>query len=100
MQVLGIIALATAFTVAEETVKPPKGGKAFKKLDTDKSGSLSLEEFLAAPKAKKNPERANKVFKKIDADSSGEVTPEEFKAHKPGGGGKRKKGGDDAPAAE
>ena len=88
------LALAASISFAQEGPKGPKGPggpkgprpnleEIFKKLDADSSGSVSLDEFKAAPRAQKNPERAEGVFKKIDEDSDGALTLEEFKSHRP-----------------
>jgi len=49
----------------------------FKKLDTDKSGSLSVAEFLAIPELEHNP-LVRRVVATFDADKSGEVDFPEF----------------------
>lgn len=46
--------------------------KAFEEADTDKNGSLNLDEFLSRHKEK---------FVEIDADKSGSLTPEELKTY-------------------
>jgi Ca2+-binding EF-hand superfamily protein len=58
----------------------------FDKMDTDKGGSISLDEFKAA--GQKVPARQNKpasdleaLFNKIDADGDGGLTAEELKAY-------------------
>jgi hypothetical protein len=98
IQTLGILAIATSLSYGQE--EPEKGGKRhpdpekiFKKLDADASGSVSLEEFKASPRAQQNPARAGEIFDKIDADDSGSITLEEFKAHRPQHPPRRKKGG-------
>lgn len=50
------------------------------KLDTDKDGKVSLDEFKAG--MQKDPEKAEAKFKKKDADHDGFVTLEEMKAGK------------------
>ena len=111
---LGALALAGSLAIAEDKPPgPPPGGpggggpggpggrerpnpgEAFKKLDANSDGSVSLEEFKAGPRAQKDPARAEEIFKKMDKDSDGKLTLEEFKAGRPphpggpGGGGKR-----------
>lgn len=49
----------------------------FKKLDTDNSGALSVQEFLAIPELEHNP-LVRRVVETFDSDSSGEVDFEEF----------------------
>ncbi|XP_010612640.1 calcineurin subunit B type 2 [Fukomys damarensis] len=51
--------------------------KSFKKLDLDKSGSLSVEEFMALPEIQKNP-LAKRVIDIFDTDGNGEVDFKEF----------------------
>lgn len=78
---------------AEGDKKPRGGGdkprmspeEAFKKLDADNSGDLSLAEFKAGPRAQKDPAKAEEHYKKIDADNNGKVTLEEFKTGRSGG---------------
>lgn len=48
-----------------------------KKMDTDKDGKLSLDEFKAK---KKDASKAETRFKKIDANNDGFVTVDEMKA--------------------
>lgn len=110
LSILGVLAIATSLTIAQEGPKGPKGPKGprqpgkdhpkpeaiFQKLDADNSGSVSLEEFKNSPRAKQNPEKAEEAFKKIDKDGNGELSLEEFKGHRPptrDGGGKRGKEG-------
>lgn len=96
LYLVGSALLATSVCTAEEGKKrkrpmPDRAAmaeKIFKKLDADSSGTVSLEEFKAGPRAKEHPEKAEEIFKKIDADSSGGITFEEFKA-----AGPRKKDG-------
>ena len=96
---------------------PPPGGpegkggrphanpdEAFKKLDANSDGGITLDEFKAGPRGQKDPARAEAAYKKIDKDGDGKVTLEEFKTghpQRPGGpggdapggkGGKRGKG--------
>ncbi|KAB2642401.1 MAG: EF-hand domain-containing protein [Verrucomicrobia bacterium] len=117
---LSSLAIATTLSFAQNTpAGPPKGhpggpeGKrpppeeVFKKHDTNGDGVLSLEEFKASHRAKKDETKAEERYKKMDANGDGKVTLEEFKAfhreHKPGGpGGKGHgpaKGGEAPPAA-
>ncbi|MFL5242068.1 MAG: EF-hand domain-containing protein [Gemmataceae bacterium] len=89
---LSVLSLASAFVFAgavradEDGAKGKKRNpeKIFKKLDTNKDGKLSLDEFkgianLGKGKLKDKPELIERVFKKMDADGDGFVTLEEFK---------------------
>lgn len=113
IQALSILAIATTCTFAEDAPKKrqrPTPEVAFKKLDTDSNGSLSLDEFKASPIGKKNPEKAEEIYKKMDADSKDGVSLNEFKAARQAKGkgegkkgGKGKKGGEtpaEAPAGQ
>jgi hypothetical protein len=88
-----------AVSVQAEDAKPAKPDKpkqdpaaAYKKLDANADGKLTLEEFKAGPRWKKEPEKADGVFKKRDKDSSGDISLEEFtaKPEKPAKPGKGK----------
>ena len=107
LSVLLVPAIAMA-APGDKPKRPGKGGgeggkpnpeEAFKKLDTNADGSVSLDEFKAGPRGKKDPAKAEEIFKKIDKDSDGKVTLEEFKAQSPppGKGGKGKGPKPDAP---
>ncbi|XP_061588954.1 calcineurin subunit B type 1b [Cololabis saira] len=52
-------------------------GKRFKKLDLDKSGSLSVEEFMSLPELQQNP-LVQRVIDIFDTDGNGEVDLIEF----------------------
>jgi Ca2+-binding EF-hand superfamily protein len=108
--ILSALILSVVMTQAEEggngqKHKKPNPGERFAKVDTDGSGSISLTEFQAAPRAKDNAERAAEVFKKIDTDGSGDITKDEMmrfaaehKNHAHKGKKKRESGGDEAAA--
>ena len=74
--------LVPAFAFAEDTAKtspedgPKKGAemmhKGFEEADTNKDGSLSLDEFL---------ERHKKKFAEIDTDKNGSLSQDEMKKH-------------------
>ncbi|OBS83533.1 hypothetical protein A6R68_22477, partial [Neotoma lepida] len=51
--------------------------KSFKKMDMDKSGSLSKEEFMSLPQLKQNP-LVSRVIDIFDTDGNGEVDFQEF----------------------
>ncbi len=108
--ILSALVLSVVMTRAEEgdsgqKHKKPNPGERFAKVDTDGSGSISLEEFQSTPRGKENPERAAEMFKKIDVDSSGDISKDEMMkfaaVHKGGHKGKKHpKGGGDEAAAE
>lgn len=84
--ILSVLALAAISAQAQE--KKTEGGEkkkmdpeaAFKKLDKDGNGSVSKEEFLASPQAKKDAAKAEESFGKRDKDGNGSLSLEEFKA--------------------
>ncbi|HEY2413639.1 MAG TPA: dockerin type I domain-containing protein [Pirellulaceae bacterium] len=81
---------------------PPKPADVFAKLDTDSSGSLSLDEFSALPPPKDATATPADVFAKFDANSDGALSLDEFTAlfAKPTGGDDSDggdSGDDDAP---
>lgn len=82
---LCILALSATVSVqAAGKKKAAEGGAkatpeaAFKKLDTDNDGSLSLAEYSAG---KKDAAMAETHFKKLDTNSDGKLTLAEFSAH-------------------
>jgi hypothetical protein len=91
--------LVPALAMAADDTKPKRPGKgtekrpdpaeAFKKLDTNSDGNVSLEEFKAGPAGKRDAAKAEEVYKKMDKDSDGKLTVEEFKAAR-----SARKGGD------
>lgn len=69
--------LGTGLSLANKPAakKPANPKAAFEKLDADKSGAISLEEFKAnAPDAEKAAAR----FATLDADKDGSLSAEEF----------------------
>jgi len=52
-------------------------GMSFEDLETDKSGTLTLDEFTAAAQA-----RATERFNRLDTNKDGVVTPDEMQAAK------------------
>ncbi|XP_002708194.1 calcineurin subunit B type 2 [Oryctolagus cuniculus] len=52
-------------------------GKRFRKLDLDKSGTLSVEEFMSLPELQQNP-LVKRVIDIFDMDGNGEVDFKEF----------------------
>src|ERR1043166_6284046 len=116
--ILTALAASATLSLAQETTgtapggdhggKGGKGGggkganpeEAFKRLDKDSDGKVTLQELKDSPMGQKNPDKVEARFKKLDADGDGKVTLEEFKAgHEgrgggPGGGaGQKGKGG-------
>jgi Ca2+-binding EF-hand superfamily protein len=99
------LAVAIAFTQTATAAKgdkkgdktPPTPEEAFKKLDKDNDGSVTLDEFKASGHGKKDPAKAEGIYKKMDKDSNSKLTLEEFKAHGPKPG---KKGAPEAPKAD
>lgn len=99
------LALSASLALSAEGDKPKRPGgpegarrnpeEAFKKLDANGDGSISKDEFKAAPFAQKDPERAEKGFEHRDKDKDGKLSKEEFTAKpegrpgKPGGEGKK-----------
>ena len=85
--VVAITLMGSAVCHAQDSAK----SKQFEKLDADKNGAVSLEEFKAKSKT---PDTADAKFAKIDADKNGSVSLEEWSAV----GAKKPKPA--APAAE
>lgn len=84
----------------------PNPEEIFGKLDADKSGGVSLEEYKASPMAKKatDPSMVEKRFGAMDANSDGNLTKEEFaaamKKGRPGGKGARPEGAKPRPKSD
>ncbi len=77
------LVLGGSFAVAapgEGKKNPPDPAKVFARKDTNKDGSLTLDEFQAGMKDKQL-ERAPQRFKTIDANGDGKVSMDEFKAN-------------------
>jgi len=80
-----LLALSTAGADDKvESKKTPALEGLFKRLDANKDGKLSKEEFkqlaeLGQGRLKDKPELVDKLFEKLDADGDGFVTLEEFK---------------------
>ena len=69
---------------------------AFAKLDTNADKTLSLDEFKASPRFKKDASKADGAFKRMNKSGDGKMTLEEFSAKperpkKPGKDGEPKK---------
>ncbi len=97
---LAIPLLAVSVHAEDKPAKPEKPkmdpAAAFKKLDANTDNSLSLEEFKASPRWKKDASKADDVFAKKDKDGNKGLSLEEFSA-KPE---KPAKPGKDAPAKD
>lgn len=87
--ILSILALAATLSAAEGDApkKPAEGDKGkpkmspeemFKKLDKDGNGSISKEEYMASPGAKKDAAKATERFGKMDKNSDGSLSKEEM----------------------
>ncbi len=75
-----IALLGSDLARAEDAAKKPDhAAKKFEKRDSDKNGSLSLDEFKSGAK---DPAKAEKAFKNKDANNDGGITLEEFSAKK------------------
>ena len=95
--VVAVTLMGSALCQAQDAPKKaPNPQQKFEKLDADKNGSVSSDEFKANAK---DPAKAEKQFSKIDADKNGSVSLEEWsaKSAKPK---KPKKEKAAAPAAE
>jgi len=95
--VVAITLMGSALCQAQDAPKKaPNPQQKFEKLEADKNGSVSSDEFKANAK---DPAKAEKQFAKIDADKNGSVSLEEWsaKSAKPK---KPKKEKAAAPAAE
>jgi hypothetical protein len=83
--ILAILALAATVNAAEGDKKPEGGKKKapdmeamFKKLDKDGNGSISKEEYMASPQAKKDEAKAGERFGKMDKDKDGSLSKAEM----------------------
>ena len=100
----GAAARTCAQEAPKEEPKRPSPEEAFKKMDTNGDGQISLDEFKAsmAERAKSRgrempADMVEKRFKAMDTDANGTVSLEEFKkAPRPGTRGPR---GEEAPKA-
>ena len=87
--IVAVLALGSLGLQAKDKKKADKGGADYKpeevvtKFDTNKDGKLSLEEFSAMGKFKKDKDpaaAAKKAFEEADANKDGSVTAEELMA--------------------
>ncbi len=92
--ILLTLLIAPSLAFAADDAKPKKPAKgtekpkanpaaAFKKMDSNSDGVVTLEEFKASPRGQKSPDKAEKAFSKLDKDSDTKLTLEEFKASAP-----------------
>lgn len=82
--ILSVLALASIVNAAEGDAKKEKPkmdpAKAFAKMDANSDGSVSKEEYMATPQAKKDAAKAEESFGKRDKDKDGKISKEEFTA--------------------
>jgi len=80
---LALAIFACSFTSeAQERKREMDFDKMIARFDTDKNGSISLDEFKSAERKREvEPERLEKMFATLDGDSNGEVTLDELKAN-------------------
>src|SRR4051794_37369446 len=64
--------------VTAPAVVNPAAADAFKKLDLNHDGALSIEEFKTSPEAIKDPVKTPDLFKKLDKDGNGSLSPQEL----------------------
>jgi Ca2+-binding EF-hand superfamily protein len=76
-KILLAVAIAATPAIAEDAAALEA---AFKKLDTNTDGSLSLDEFKASPEGVKDPAKAEAKFKKLDTNTDGSLSLDEYKA--------------------
>jgi len=87
--ILSILALAATLNAADgDAPKKPEAGKGdkpkmspeerFKALDKDSNGTISKEEFMASPGAKKDAAKAGEMFTKMDKNTDGSLSKEEM----------------------
>ena len=73
-------AAPAALTENKAAVLPltkPNPAEAFKKIDANHDGTLSIDEFKASPMALKDPVKTEELFKKKDKDGNGKLSLEE-----------------------
>ena len=72
---------APAAPAAEGEKKPHHTPEeAFAALDTDHNGTVSLAEFKAGPRGKKDPAKAEEAYKKMNTTNDDKLTLDQFKA--------------------
>ncbi len=84
LTLLAVPFLALAVQAEDTPAKPKKPrmdpAEAFAKADKDNDKSLSLEEFKASPRFKKDASKAEEIFKRKDKDNDSKLSLEEFTA--------------------
>jgi Ca2+-binding EF-hand superfamily protein len=89
MKKIVLSALAMAFVAAiclnlnaeeekKKERKPVDRSKVFERLDKNKDGSISKEEFMARAKKDEQKARLEKQFTRLDKDKNGSISKEEF----------------------
>ena len=77
---LSVLALSASVSIAADDAKPekprPTPEEMFKRLDKDKDGKLSIDEY----RGKKEASEVEAKFKALDKDSDGKLSSEEFVA--------------------
>jgi Ca2+-binding EF-hand superfamily protein len=77
---LSVLALSASISLAADEAKPEKPKvspeEAFKKLDKDSDGKLSLDEY----RGRKEASEAEAKFKELDKDGDGKLSLEEYSA--------------------
>ena len=76
---LAVLAIGLTFAMAQDAPKKHDPSKAFKKMDTNGDGVVTLEEFKAAYKGP-DPTKAEAQFKKMNKSGDGKLTLEEYTA--------------------
>ena len=74
--IVAVTLMGSALCQAQDAPKKaPNPQQKFEKLDADKNGSVSSEEFKAKAK---DPAKADKQFARLDSDKNGSLSLEEF----------------------
>lgn len=78
---LSLAFFAVSFSIqAQDKKREPNPEKMLERMDTDKNGTISLEEFKSVKRKKEVEAKVlEKNFAKIDTDSNGQITLEELK---------------------
>jgi len=80
--IMSALALSTPGLLSKETEHPPKQANFQKRLlalDSDRSGTVSLEEFQLNPRLERaTPEQRKKLFQRFDKNSDGQIQSSEI----------------------